>query len=456
MEVPKLRLEVDDLQGGIRDLQLEVGKGQVEVGDVRGEDGGGQGAKGKRVGGEWGSARVRREGKGGEERRAGERGSGEGARLGGAEARRRVGAGESDSFALTMARHEATLTDAMVTTERAKDDVTDVILDEIERDPTDVARRVVDRLGISRQAVQRRLAKLVADGIVVASGSTRARRYELTKLVDEEFTLPIASRPAEDVVWRERVKPLLGSLPENVERICQYGFTEMFNNAVDHSEGTKITVCVTRTARKVELWIIDDGVGIFFKIKRDLGLDDERHAILELSKGKLTTDPERHSGEGIFFTSMAFDEFAILSGHLSFTHLKDGSDWLLADEDEETETGTAVRMAIDVRSHRRLKEDVFDKFTEDFSFSKTIVPVRLAAYGSENLVSRSQAKRLLARFEKFREIVLDFDGVATIGQAFADEIFRVFARQHPEIHLIPVRANPEVDFFIQRALRSDV
>jgi len=62
----------------------------------------------------------------------------------------------------------------------------------------------------------------------------------------------------------------------------------------------------------------------------------------------------------------------------------------------------------------------------DFGFSKTHIPVFLAAYGEDNLISRSQAKRLLVRFERFKEIILDFENVESIGQAFADEIFRVF------------------------------
>ena len=55
-------------------------------------------------------------------------------------------------------------------------------------------------------------------------------------------------------------------------------------------------------------------MGIFKKIQKALDLLDERHAILELAKGKLTTDPKHHTGEGIFFTSRMFDEFTILSG----------------------------------------------------------------------------------------------------------------------------------------------
>ena len=57
----------------------------------------------------------------------------------------------------------------------------------------------------------------------------------------------------------------------------------------------------------------------------------------------------------------------------------------------------------------------------------THIPLRLAEYGEDNLVSRSQAKRVLARVDRFEEVILDYSGIRAVGQAFADEIFRVFA-----------------------------
>ena len=72
----------------------------------------------------------------------------------------------------------------------------------------------------------------------------------------------------------------------------------------------------------------------------------------------------------------------------------------------------------------------------------------------ENAVSRSQAKRLLAGFDRFAEVMLDFEGVTEIGQAFADEVFRVFTSQHPNIRLKWMRANVQVEKMIQRAMNS--
>ena len=93
--------------------------------------------------------------------------------------------------------------------------------------------------------------------------------------------------------------------------------------------------------------------------------------------------------------------------------------------------------------------EVFDAFTdpEEYSFDKTVVPLRLAQYEGEKLVSRSQAKRVANRFERFKRVELDFAGVSEIGQAFADELFRVFASgasadtHHPDQHRAGGRAD---------------
>ena len=165
----------------------------------------------------------------------------------------------------------------------------------------------------------------------------------------------LAENRHEDQVWRTYVEPQLADLRENVMRICQYSFTEMFNNAIEHSEGKHALVKIERTARSVSLMVHDDGIGIFEKIKSNFGLEDYRHAILELAKGKLTTDPKHHSGEGIFFTSRVFDEFAIAANKYQFMHHNrlDG-DWLIENE-ELVGNGTMVNMKIAVDSPRTLQ-----------------------------------------------------------------------------------------------------
>ncbi len=105
------------------------------------------------------------------------------------------------------------------------------------------------------------------------------------------------------------------------------------------------------------------------------------------------------------------------------------------------------------RDTKRTIEKVFDEFSsgpDDYLFNKTIIPVRLAQYENEKLVSRSQAKRLLTRVEKFQNVVLDFEGVSSIGQAFADEIFRVYPQTHTKINLVPINMEENVKKMITR------
>ena len=248
----------------------------------------------------------------------------------------------------------------------------------------------------------------------------------------------------EDQVWCAAVLPLLEGLPANSIDIWQYCVTEMVNNAIDHSEGSRLTVAVRRRPSNTRVRVLDDGVGIFRKIKAAFNLEDENQAILELSKGKLTTDRDRHSGQGIFFTSRMLDEFSILSRGAYFSHeAAQPRDWLLPGDN--LDSSTMVTMALENNTDRTLK-DVFDQYSsgDNYDFSKTVVPLRLAKFGEEKLISRSQAKRALARVERFRAVVFDFEGVEMIGQAFADEMFRVWAKAHEDVECFVIGASPDV------------
>jgi anti-sigma regulatory factor (Ser/Thr protein kinase) len=292
---------------------------------------------------------------------------------------------------------------------------------------------------------------LVADGWLDSTGGTKPTyRLGRNRQVIKTYRLPGID---EHIAWDHDFMPAI-DLPKNVAGIFQHGFTEMLNNANDHSEGTLVTVMVEVKDGRLALLVMDDGIGIFEKISKAMSLPDRRLAMLELSKGKFTTDPSNHSGEGIFFTSRMFDQFQIDANDLHYDHdVRDRHDWLM--EVDRPKTGTLVYMSVPVDTPRTTKE-VFDSFSggDDYGFQKTVVPVRLARVGNENLVSRSQAKRLVARFEGFKTVILDFKDIDEIGQAFADEIFRVFRRSHPDIELIELHASPFVQQMINRATMS--
>ena len=335
---------------------------------------------------------------------------------------------------------------------RQTERIREYILDNVEKHSRDIARVTSERFGVSRSAVSKHLRSLVDGGFLESSGTTSARRYSLRKILDENWRFKV-DEIEEDRVWREYVRPHLTELPENIYGICYFGFTEMLNNVIDHSESKEARVHLSRTATNITIDVMDAGVGIFRKIQTEFDLHDPRHALLELSKGKLTTDEEKHTGEGIFYTSRMFDKFTIVSGTLCFLRENDEDDWLIETSEGESLQGTIIRLAINTKT-RRTPEEIYEKFTagdEGFDFSRTHVPLQLLLYEGEELISRSQAKRLLMRLDGFREVLLDFKGIQRIGQAFADEIFRVYKNTHPQVSIIYVRANKEVEQMINRA-----
>ena len=327
------------------------------------------------------------------------------------------------------------------------------ILEAISTKSDEVVQSAASRFGISRQAVNRHIRTLLDEGLVVQKGKTKGSTYELRKLKDKEESFALREGLAEDQVWSSFVRPLLGDLPENVLAVLQHGATEMINNAMDHSEGNFTTVKVEQDAFKTTVTVFDDGIGVFEKIQQEYGFSNKRHILLELAKGKLTTSPDSHSGEGIFFASRACDDFFIVANGLVFsTGPKELS---IVAETNRWPKGTAVALEVHNDSPTDLAE-VFERYAppHTHSFSKTDIPLMLALEGDEKLMSRSQAKRVLSRAEKFKEIVLDFKGIDLIGQAFADEIFRVFQTADPDTKITFINASPQVEAMIKRAMPS--
>lgn len=330
------------------------------------------------------------------------------------------------------------------------------LISNVEDHPSDLVRLASNHFGLTRQAIHNHIRRLINEGLILTDGKGKGTRYRLA-VTKGTFTFELTPSLDEDRIWSEYIVADLPVLSDNVRSICSYGFTEMLNNAKDHSAATSVLVGYQYTAASVSFHIVDRGIGIFRKIQEAFQLSSRKDAILELAKGKLTTDPDNHSGEGIFFTSRMFDSFQILSEDLFFSAHED-DDWLLEVERPEDHKGTFVLMRTS-RFSTLEPADVFNKYApldgDESGFSRTHVPVRLVQHEGEALVSRSQAKRLVARFGSFREIVLDFKGITSIGQGFADQIFRVFKRKHPEVNILTVNVSENVERMIKHVLAAN-
>lgn len=326
-------------------------------------------------------------------------------------------------------------------------------------------RVVAERLGLSSSRVR----QLANEG-VLPSTTTRGghRRFDLAE-VDAAWTRhrggvvrdeALQTEPrwrrrfdlvglAEDKVWAD-IKGDVVELAERsgAQRIMAYAVTEMVNNAVEHSDGGSVDVGLRLDAGRVSVIVADDGVGVFARVRAGFDLEDDFAAVAELTKGKRTTDPTAHSGEGIFFTSKAVDLFVLESNSIRWTVDNQRDDEAVGAS--QVTVGTRVRLQLGLDTTRDLTE-VFRQFSTDHDFVRTRPTIRLFELGTD-FVSRSEAKRLLAGLEDFRQVELDFRGVESVGQGFVDEVFRVWAHANPDTELIPAGINDAVRFMIERGL----
>lgn len=336
--------------------------------------------------------------------------------------------------------------------------VKEIVRKLLDQQPSVAVRDVTAPTGLTPQAVHYHLRAMVESGELERLGRGRATRYR-RRGEPRPASRPdtyLLERPLrgleEDVVWRELKAgaPALRELSAPALEVLGYGLTELVNNAIDHSGGTAVWVEVAGRDGRVTCEVRDDGVGLFAHIRLALSLDTNLAALQRLSLGKMTTWPARHTGEGIFFTSKAFDLFEASANEVRWT--VDNLRQEHAVGSALAETGTRVRLEMRPDAPVNLQA-LFDEYTHDHEFSGTRVVVKLFQYGVR-FVSRSEAKRLLAGLGGFRQVVFDFQGVESVGQGFADEVFRVWARAHPQVVLSVERANEPIAFMIERARRA--
>lgn len=321
-----------------------------------------------------------------------------------------------------------------------------------------------DFLGVSRQTAHLVIKELLSEGRVIKIGSTAKASYATPTYAAAHLEIfpDVIQRHFENASLEEHIIvedienhfPRLLKLEENVRAIFTYSFSEMLNNAIEHSESKSIDIQVSLEKGRLAFVVSDSGVGVFRNIMQKKNLHSELEAVQDLLKGKTTTMPKSHSGEGIFFTSKIADLFMLESFDNELivdNKIRD----VFINKPSRERNGTKVIWSIDSTTTRHLDE-VFQKFSDIDeesglpAFDQTEVKVRLYMMGGIH-VSRSQARRVLHGLEKFKKIVFDFERVPMVGQAFADEVFRVFQNKYPKAVLEPVNMNDAVKFMVERA-----
>ncbi|MDD8017862.1 MAG: DUF4325 domain-containing protein [Bacteroidota bacterium] len=322
---------------------------------------------------------------------------------------------------------------------------------------------IVKACGVSRQFANRTLQELLHEGKLARIGNSNRARYvvlekqiiDSAKLKESVFNRNFINYHLEEDRVLGQIHQQTGillSLPENILKIVEYAFTEMLNNAIEHSQSKDILVKVKRLDDGIKFTVLDRGIGIFHNIMIRNKLENELAAIQDILKGKQTTMPDTHSGEGIFFTSKLADRFSIKSFKKTLLFDNTMNDVFLTDT--TTLKGTRIDFLISLASTKSISE-VFSRYAGDqFEFSTTEVVVDLYK-ASTTFVSRSQARRILTGLGNFQKIILDFKNTESIGQAFADEIFRVWKSYNLEKEIIIRNAGENIQIMIDHATHSN-
>lgn len=331
-----------------------------------------------------------------------------------------------------------------------KTDIEKLILKKIENAEEFTIDDIRREKNVSRQAVHKYVKKFLEEGRLQKIGTTRGARY-LPSHKNKEVAHSIRRVYLREGLQEDEVLQsvrlglsLQTQIGTGAFEIFSYAFTEILNNAVEHSQTNRILVEVILQAYDIVFMVRDYGVGVYAHMRDKLGLSSEAASLQELLKGKATTDPKRHTGEGLFFTSRCSDFLQISSHRLSLVFNNKTKE--VFTEAVRFQKGTDVRFGISRNTKKKLAES-FDEYAGedyDYTFSKTIVRVKLYGSHQDRFVSRSIAKRILNRLDQFEEIIIDFSGVRAIGQGFADEIFRVFQNRYPNIKIKTVNASEAI------------
>ncbi len=319
----------------------------------------------------------------------------------------------------------------------------------------DYVKSVIETFDISKSSVYNYVKQMESEGLI-----EKKENAYILKTNSYHYSFKNDGTLGEDRIYKQFISQHI-QFKKNVNSIWDYAFTEMMNNAIEHSKAENIYVGVYQNVLDTKILIIDDGIGIFKNIQNFMKESKNESISLQecvslLFAGKFTTAEQFHTGEGIFFTSHIMDEYVVYSDDNFFTR-NNFTTRQIEDSNLHSfmnmENGTAVRMTLN-NNTKKVLSDVFNTFAPaDEGFVKTSIPV-VHMFSGGNPVSRSEARRLLGSIALFNDIDLDFSGVEEIGQGFAHELFVLGKQKYPHINLRTINTCKTVEDMIKRVIKT--
>ena len=258
--------------------------------------------------------------------------------------------------------------------------------------PDDLALQLEQAFTLGRRRARRLLDQMVALQWLHAEGTRRRPRFRPGPLrqVVRRYELPNVE---EDLAWSRDFAPYF-ALPDAVLRLARHAFTELVNNAAEHSGGSQVTVSMRQTPTNMQLLVSDDGCGLFARLGTSHHLETPALAMLELGKGRLTSQPSRHTGRGLYFTARVADVLDLHANDAAFQH-RGWQPHHWQPVRPAARGGTSVFVAFSLDTARCLDAEMRAHSLDGagYGFERTRVALSLLGDAQQGLESRAQARR---------------------------------------------------------------
>ncbi len=320
-------------------------------------------------------------------------------------------------------------------------DLPSLLLDLARKHDSINCTEISEQTGYTRQAVHRHLRALVDAGELAVAGRARATRYFLPRSQPGAFQLDLADCDTTGTWDAAHALLIPEESTEAAVEVTQQCLFELLQNAETHAAAASAELRCRSHPNLIRFELQDSGLGLFRRIREQLGLPSDLDALFSLSKGPLTTQPAAHFGRGLFLVAAACQRFELVANGLRWVQDNLRGDQLLSEG--PAGVGTTARCEIDPQRDVQWDELVRQQLPGTSPLSAT-GHVKLFEHGPQ-FVSRAEARALLRGLESLREVLLDFKGVQGIGLGFAQEIFADWAAAHPKVRIRVSNANRVVE-----------
>lgn len=154
----------------------------------------------------------------------------------------------------------------------------DKILELAHRQGKITTRDFLVKFDVSRQYINQLMSELISEKRMVKIGGTRSAFYvsvsyakEHPEIIPDVFRKKYRNVELEEhkvLIEAEEKLSRIAELPENIRSIFTFAFSEMLNNAIEHSQSKLIQVEVSVRDNKLSFIVEDSGIGAFRNIMK--------------------------------------------------------------------------------------------------------------------------------------------------------------------------------------------